>query len=129
MDELELENPVRVDDEHSPQCNVLARNVDTVGTTDVAIFVRGQRKLQAADASLGAGSREPTLVRWQRIGIDTQYVAFALAEFRNPTADRSQFRRSDEGKIPGIKEQHEPAILVVRQSDLMPLGFLARRTS
>src|SRR5262249_9761437 len=101
----------------------------TVGSTDIAIFVRGQRKLQAADASLGAGSCKPTLVCGERIGIDTQYVAFALAEFGNPTADRSQFGRSDEGEIPGIKQQHEPAVLVVRQSDLMPSGFLARRTS
>src|SRR5262245_23597047 len=123
MDELELQDPVRVDEEHSAQCNVLARDVDTVGPTRVAIFVRGQRKLQAADASLGAGSCEPTLVGGERVGIDAQYVAFALAEYGNPTADRSQFGRSDEGEIPGIKEQHEPAVLVVRQSDLMPFGF------
>ena len=82
---------------------MLARNVNTVGATDVAVFVCRQRELQAADASLGAGSGEPTLVRGERIRIDTQHVALAFAEFRNPTADRSQFRRSDKGEIPGVK--------------------------
>jgi hypothetical protein len=71
----------------------------------------GQREFQAADAALRARKRKPTLMRRKRVGIDAQDIAVAFAEFLNPTADRSQLRRSDEGEVPGIKQQHEPAIL------------------
>ncbi len=93
---------------------MLTSNVDAIGSTHVPVLVSSQGKLQAADAPLGLGSCEPTLVRRERIGVDTQYVTFASAELRDPTADRSQFSRSDEGEIPGIEQQHQPAILVVR---------------
>ena len=56
-----------------------------------------------------------------RIGANAQHVAAPLAELRDPTADRGQLGRSDQGEVAGVEEQHEPAVQVVVQRDPPPL--------
>ena len=126
MDQLELQNAVGVDDKYAAKRHVLPSDVDAVGLTHFPVFVSGQGKLQSANAAVGSRSREPTLVRLERIRINTQYIAFSVSEFFDATADRSQFGRSDEREVPGIEHQHQPTILVIRQTDLTPARFLSR---
>src|SRR5262249_52027792 len=64
------------------------------------------------------GCRQPPLVGSRRIGADGKHLATSLAELRDPTAERGQLGRSDEGKVPRVEKQEEPAVKIVVERDL-----------
>ena len=122
VNHLVLEDPVGVDEEQPAQGDVLPFEIDAVGPAGGAVLVGGQGEVQPSQATLVRGSVDPPFMGRYRIGAHPQHVTTPLAELRDPTADRGQLGRSDEGEVARVEEQQEPAVQVVVQRDLPPPG-------
>jgi hypothetical protein len=108
--DLVLKDAVGVDDEEPTQGKLLPFDIYPVGPRDATVFITGQREMEWTHTTLLRRCSQPSLMGRHRVGTDSEHLATALAELRDPTTHGGQFGGSDKGKVARVEEQDEPAV-------------------
>ena len=115
------DHAIGIDDEQTAQGDTLSVIEDVVGRRDLLLQVSDEGIVDIAQATLIAGSLNPSQVAELTVDGNAENLGVLAREIRVTVAEGRDFSRADEGEIQWVEEQHHILAPVLGQRDFLEL--------